>query len=855
MTGKSALEIEAKFSVPDEITWQRLLDARELAGFRLVPGPEEHVTDSYRDTVDRAVYRAGYACRIRRKGGQQIATLKALSSAEGAVHERMEYSVTLDGGEAPDDWPASPARDRVLALSQGAPLYELFSLSQQRHKRMVQAGDRLVAELSLDAVTTHIGDTEQSALEVEVELLDGGTADDLALMVADLKDTWQLQPQTHSKFERGLRDLDGEDRSMRDGLTVQEQATLERIVERGKPVYARRARLLLLRDQGLAPKGIALQVGLSLGMVYYWLRRFKQQHIEVFPAKLLAATTADEPAAVTKISAPPTVEELPPEPTTEIEPAKAAADVKRPEVTVEELCRRYQVDMAHARHVADLGLALFDMTIGVHGLPAGRRHLLETAAILHNVGFAFYPEKHHTAGRDIILEHRLTGLAGVEQQMLACTTAFHRKRFKPKRLEKESSFLALPAEVREDTLALAALLRMADGLDYSQTQTTSLGQAQPSPQAIVLPVIGLFAEEDAARAQEKADLWHHLFDVHLRFMVKAETQMRPQPEEIVEVETAPPKKLKAPGVLPEDPMSEAGRKVLHFHFERMLDHEAGTRLGEDIEELHDMRVATRRMRSAFRVFADHFEPDALRPFLKGLRRTGRALGSVRDLDVFMEKAQHYLDGLPQKERSVLDPLLAKWQEQRDAARTQMLEYLDGAKYQQFIHDFGEFLLTEGAGALPVPADKPVPHRVCHVVPALIYDRYEVVRGYETVIDTATIETLHALRIDCKRLRYSLEFFREVLGPEAKDVIKEVVVIQDHLGNLHDADVACGLLVGFLDAWSRAEQRERIDVSGVTSYLVAKQNELRSLVDSFPGIWGHFDRREMRRQLALAVSAL
>ena len=142
-----------------------------------------------------------------------------------------------------------------------------------------------------------------------------------------------------------------------------------------------------------------------------------------------------------------------------------------------------------------------------------------------------------------------------------------------------------------------------------------------------------------------------------------------------------------------------------------------------------------------------------------------------------------------------------------------------------------------------------------MVPALIYDRYEVVRGYEAVIEGAPIETLHALRIDCKRLRYSLEFFREVLGPEAEGVIKEVVIIQDHLGNLHDADVACGLLVGFLNEWAGAEQRERINVSGVTHYLLAKQNELRALVDSFPEVWRHFNRPEVRRELALAVSAL
>jgi inorganic triphosphatase YgiF len=215
MTEKRTMEIEAKFIVPDEATLHRLLEMRKLGGFRLEPGPTKLVSDSYRDTADRAIYRGGYACRIRSTGDEQIATLKGLGMAEGAVHERAEYEVTLDAGEAPVDWPASPARQLALALSQGEPLIELFSLSQQRHTRTVRAGDRRVAELSLDVVEMHIGDevkttlsaTLRTGFEVEVELAPAGTPADLALMVADLRDGWRLQPQTRSKFEQGLAAL------------------------------------------------------------------------------------------------------------------------------------------------------------------------------------------------------------------------------------------------------------------------------------------------------------------------------------------------------------------------------------------------------------------------------------------------------------------------------------------------------------------------------------------------------------------------------------------------------------------------------------------------------------------------
>ena len=101
--------------------------------------------------------------------------------------------------------------------------------------------------------------------------------------------------------------------------------------------------------------------------------------------------------------------------------------------------------------------------------------------------------------------------------------------------------------------------------------------------------------------------------------------------------TAAPKKR--PDIYPSDTMTEAAAKTLRFHLAKMLEHEEGTRLGEDPEELHDMRVSTRRMRMALRVFADYLDPEVLRPVLRGLRRTGRTLGAVRDLDVFDEKTQ------------------------------------------------------------------------------------------------------------------------------------------------------------------------------------------------------------------------
>ena len=102
-----------------------------------------------------------------------------------------------------------------------------------------------------------------------------------------------------------------------------------------------------------------------------------------------------------------------------------------------------------------------------------------------------------------------------------------------------------------------------------------------------------------------------------------------------------PKPQKSIGISPDDTLPEAGRKVWLYHFALMLSHEEGTLLGENVEELHDMRVATRRMRTAFDIFSPAFEPKLMKRYLKGLRTIGRVLGQVRDMDVLLDNAVKY----------------------------------------------------------------------------------------------------------------------------------------------------------------------------------------------------------------------
>jgi CHAD domain-containing protein len=294
------------------------------------------------------------------------------------------------------------------------------------------------------------------------------------------------------------------------------------------------------------------------------------------------------------------------------------------------------------------------------------------------------------------------------------------------------------------------------------------------------------------------------------------------PEAEEPVPTArPPRspRQKSPGVAADDTLAEAGRKVFRFHFDRLLAREAGTRSGDDPEDLHAMRVATRRIRAAWRVFGDAYRPGLTRTYRRETRQLAGRLGAVRDLDVLLGELDRYREADPLDGR-LIEPLAASWRARRDAARALLLRELDTPRYARFVEEFGAFTTTEGMAARPVAPT--VPHRVRDTAPARIWAAYGDVRAYEGVLRWADAETLHELRIAGKWLRYSLEFVRDALGPEADLLIDRVVALQDHLGLMNDAHVSAGLARTFLvdqgAALSPAES------AAIGRYLVEQERE-------------------------------
>ncbi|HKZ82581.1 MAG TPA: CHAD domain-containing protein [Anaerolineae bacterium] len=295
-----------------------------------------------------------------------------------------------------------------------------------------------------------------------------------------------------------------------------------------------------------------------------------------------------------------------------------------------------------------------------------------------------------------------------------------------------------------------------------------------------------------------------------------------------------------------DPLPEAGRAIMAFHFARLRKLEKAAVQGDE-EAIHDMRVAIRRVRAAFRIAGPYYKRKAVRSFRAELRALADELGAARDLDVIIGHARAFAGRRP-PDASPIDAWLNHLQSRRAEAQQNLLDHLGGKRFAKFVDAFEAFVAEPGAAvrAGDHPAGLP---RVRDAIPAAIWAQYSVVRAYEAVADPP-LETLHALRIDFKRLRYLLEFFQGTLGTRTAQLIELTIRVQDHLGLLQDACVASNLLRAFI---AENASLTAADLAGIAEYLNALQVEIQSRREQFPALYAEITGKPFRRQLARLLS--
>jgi exopolyphosphatase/guanosine-5'-triphosphate,3'-diphosphate pyrophosphatase len=190
--------------------------------------------------------------------------------------------------------------------------------------------------------------------------------------------------------------------------------------------------------------------------------------------------------------------------------------------TVIQTGRRYHVNDAHAEHVARLALDLFRGTRTLHNLPNADGELLEFAAHLHDVGFHISSSKHHKHGAYLIANTEMKGFSSDEVMLLSQAVRYHRKST-PK--ESHDPYSKLAPELKQKVRVLAAILRVADGLDRGYVQRVRSVRCKVTDKSVELALSVAPTHDPEIEiwgARRKRDLFEEVFGRKLKFTVEKE---------------------------------------------------------------------------------------------------------------------------------------------------------------------------------------------------------------------------------------------------------------------------------------------------------------------------------------------
>ncbi len=265
---------------------------------------------------------------------------------------------------------------------------------------------------------------------------------------------------------------------------------------------------------------------------------------------------------------------------------------------------------------------------------------------------------------------------------------------------------------------------------------------------------------------------------------------------------SPPVKWELPH--PSETMLAAAWRILGTCFARFEQQEPGARAGLNPECLHDLRVTTRRLRAALRVFRKALPPDFVHQTRARLRLLFRRMGLVRDLDIGAALLRQWANDHP-------DSSFSAWANRLDARRERawilLLRCLKDPALRQWIEETRQQFFGP-------PPDVDLPEAriaVREVAPRIIRRRFKRTRNAARDLSPRSSETaFHELRILVKKLRYTIEFFAGVHPEMARHLCKGLCKLQDELGALQDAVTLRTLLAEVVSCDGRTEDCAEVE---------------------------------------------
>ena len=273
----------------------------------------------------------------------------------------------------------------------------------------------------------------------------------------------------------------------------------------------------------------------------------------------------------------------------------------------------------------------------------------------------------------------------------------------------------------------------------------------------------------------------------------------------------------------------------------------------DTEFLHDYRVALRRARSALAEVKGVFPADTTRRLRTDLQVANQFSNELRDLDVYLLSEERYRAMLPSQLRDGIAPLFDHLRARRAAALVEMVEALASSEYRRVMADWAAFL------------DEPLPSRaasrigsrpVLEVASRRIYKQVrQVLKDGRAITGESPDEMLHALRIECKKLRYLMELFSGLYEPkEINGLIKQLRTLQGNLGDFNDLSVQEAYLMRTAAEMATRRQPTPDTLMAIGALVAALDAERAVVRGAFGDTFDAFAASENRERFKLAFGS-
>jgi CHAD domain-containing protein len=266
---------------------------------------------------------------------------------------------------------------------------------------------------------------------------------------------------------------------------------------------------------------------------------------------------------------------------------------------------------------------------------------------------------------------------------------------------------------------------------------------------------------------------------------------------------------------PAETVADAARKAIAFGAESLLRNQNAAESGE-AEPLHQLRVATRRLRASVELFSKVIYASQLKFLRRDLPWLGAQAGTVRECDVTSDLIAMRADRIDPDLKAAIGPMITALDERRKTEHAKLYELLASKRYRGLLAKLSRPAIKK------VGADR----RLGIVAAQLIRPASRgASRLGEKIADDAPALLFHKLRVRIKRLRYDLEMMASLGAKRHKRTVKRLEELQELLGLYHDTTVATEWLMSYAET-SAAPPRTMLAAGALIQSLASREKKLR-----------------------------